>query len=99
MKIKTLKPRLGVVDMRRVGTVAAKERPRGSAWQKTRQRIAERDGYRCAACGRVWHPQRDHADHIAELADGGSNADENLQLLCVECHDAKTREAARARRG
>jgi len=29
-------------------------------------------------------------DHIVELADGGSNDLDNLQLLCVDCHKSKT---------
>lgn len=30
-------------------------------------------------------------DHIIPLAHGGTDADDNCQALCVECHDAKTR--------
>jgi 5-methylcytosine-specific restriction protein A len=29
-------------------------------------------------------------DHIEPLFKGGSNDDENLQMLCVECHRKKT---------
>jgi 5-methylcytosine-specific restriction endonuclease McrA len=45
----------------------------------------------CAACaqkieaGKVWE-----IDHILPLALGGSNAPENLQILCRPCHRAKT---------
>lgn len=36
-------------------------------------------------------------DHIIELADGGSNDIENLQLLCVACHRGKTSQKRSAR--
>lgn len=29
-------------------------------------------------------------DHIKALANGGTNADDNLQGLCAECHEIKT---------
>lgn len=29
-------------------------------------------------------------DHIVALVNGGGNEDENLQMLCVECHKEKT---------
>ena len=45
----------------------------------------------CAACsqkidaGKAWD-----IDHILPLAMGGTNAPENLQILCSPCHRAKT---------
>lgn len=49
----------------------------------------------CRGCGSREHLQ---ADHIVEIADGGSPFDEsNLQTLCDTCHDIKT-AAVRARR-
>jgi 5-methylcytosine-specific restriction protein A len=42
----------------------------------------------CRGCGST-HDLR--ADHIVEIADGGSLFDEsNLQTLCETCHDVKT---------
>jgi 5-methylcytosine-specific restriction protein A len=43
-------------------------------------------------------------DHIVPLAHGGTDDDANVQCLCLECHDAKTRadfgqRAARPRIG
>lgn len=104
MRLSTLKPRLATTSLSRTpvlqtnaGTV---ERQRGRAWMATRERVAQRHDYRCAECGAVWVSNRDHLDHIVELADGGTNADSNLQPLCdVPCHKAKTnaRKKARAR--
>lgn len=105
MALATLKPRLSVPSLARTKVLEIKagtvERQRGRAWMATRDRIALRDGYRCAKCGATWVPNRDHVDHIVELADGGTNDDANLQLLCDEpCHKEKTaQEAARRTRG
>ena len=33
-----------------------------------------------------------HIDHIKPLASGGNNNDENLQVLCIECHHEKTKQ-------
>lgn len=63
----------------------------------TRERVALAQGYRCAHCGRVWVPSRDQVDHRVGLEQGGSNDDSNLQLLCVECHEAKTASEAKER--
>lgn len=102
MALATLKPRLSVPNLARTKVLALKagavERQRGRAWMATRDRVALRDGYRCAKCGATWVPNRDHVDHIVELADGGTNDDGNLQLLCDDpCHKDKTAAEARAR--
>lgn len=105
-KLQTLKPRLQVLDTRRVPVMQAKpgatERVRGRKWMSQRQRIMARDSYTCAACGCVRH---DHeVDHRIPLEQGGSNDDSNLQLLCSGfglCHAKKTAQEAsgRAMRG
>ena len=38
----------------------------------------------------VWRTSNLELDHIIPLHRGGSNESENLQLLCVDCHRAKT---------
>ena len=39
-------------------------------------------------------------DHIEEISDGGSEYDwENLQPMCIKCHNAKTSEARKQRGG
>jgi 5-methylcytosine-specific restriction protein A len=102
MSLATLKPRLKVSSLARTPMLQAKagtvERQRGRAWMATRQRVAQRHAYRCAKCGAVWVSNRDHIDHIVELADGGTNDDSNLQPLCdVPCHKAKTEAQAKGR--
>lgn len=61
--------------------------------------IAARDGRSCKQCGAVrgrtyaWL----HLDHIVPLADGGSADESNLQMLCPDCHKAKTAAEATVR--
>ncbi|MBO0943345.1 HNH endonuclease [Acidovorax temperans] len=65
-----------------------------------RRRIIQRDKFTCACCGAI---RMDHeVDHRTPLEQGGSNEDDNLQLLCSgvgRCHDLKTREEAKERGG
>jgi 5-methylcytosine-specific restriction protein A len=77
------------------------QRTRGSAWMATRDRILRRDNglcqcAECKAAGRVLVAHE--VDHIVELADGGSDADINLQAINIDCHLRKTNAAKAARR-
>lgn len=52
----------------------------------------------CLAEGRV--SATAEVDHIVPLSEGGSGRRDNLQGLCGDCHDAKSKaERAAARRG
>lgn len=69
-------------------------KPKG--WDKTRLRIALRDGYTCQTCGRV--TDRGHCSHIAPQAKGGSDQDDNLRWLCGDCNMREAQhESMRAR--
>lgn len=60
-------------------------------WRKYRKALIMRRGGECVACGATPLDQHIHVDHIKPLADGGEPYDENnLQLLCRECHGKKT---------
>jgi 5-methylcytosine-specific restriction endonuclease McrA len=73
-------------------------RPAGDAWQKTRARIQQLDGSRCAMCGLMWLPERDVVDHAHPRWAGGSDQDSNLWLLHAEpCHAEKSAEEAAMR--
>ena len=66
----------------------------------TRRRILLRDGYTCRCCGIV--RVDNEVDHIIPLEQGGTNDDDNLQVLCggpEGCHKLKTAEEAKARAG
>ncbi|MDA7971014.1 MAG: HNH endonuclease [Gammaproteobacteria bacterium] len=54
----------------------------------------------CKGCKHEFHYRHFHLDHIVPRARGGSDADENLQLLCGSCNNIKgdrTMEYLRAR--
>lgn len=54
-----------------------------------RNRIFERDGYKCTECGTTeWEgkPKILHLHHIVSVHDGGSNDDTNIKVLCFICH-------------
>ena len=61
---------------------------RGSKWRRLRKKLLKAVGYRCSKCG---IPGRLEVDHIIPLHDGGAAYDENnLQVLCRECHFIKS---------
>ena len=71
-------------------------------WLKVRDYVRERDGMRCAACGKVI-TEKPEVDHIIPLTwdnvrdwNIAYNPD-NLQLLHHECHNRKTKRDKRNR--
>ena len=55
-------------------------------WKKLRPRILERDGYRCAYCGRP----ATEVDHYRPLVRGGEPFDpDNLKASCLACNRAR----------
>ena len=110
MKLQRLPNRLAAIATTRLPTLQTKagstKRIAGSTWMATRRRIMQRDKFTCACCGAI---RMDHeCDHVVPLEQGGSNDDENLQLLCAwvdehgvkrGCHAEKTREEAQKRAG
>jgi len=57
-----------------------------------KDKILERQKWKCARCGKRLKPGRYHIDHKKPLALGGSNSIRNLQALCPDCHHIKTKE-------
>lgn len=100
-KLTTLKPRVQAANTNRVPMLEAKagttQRVRGRKWVATRQRVAVDQQFKCQGCGCVWLPWRDQVDHRVPLEQGGSNDDDNLDLLCDDCHAKKTADEARGR--
>lgn len=64
---------------------ALKDNGSTSKWRKIRQRILNRDGHTCQACGM----EGNSVDHIVPRHMNGSDEDWNLQTLCVKCNSAK----------
>ena len=62
-------------------------------WAAARQRVLNRDGWRCKKCGR---PGRLEVHHIVPLHQGGAGYDlDNLEAMCRGCHIAVTAEGNR----
>jgi 5-methylcytosine-specific restriction protein A len=60
-------------------------------WRKFRLNVIRRRGGECAACGGTPEGKELHLDHIIPLAQGGERWDtSNIQILCRQCHGAKT---------
>ena len=72
------------------GGAPTRRRPPG--WQRTRARILRRDKHTCYICG---CPDATQVDHIDNL---GSEQDDNLAAVCVDCHRRKTLAEARESR-
>lgn len=53
----------------------------------TRKRILARDGHQCAQCGSAENLE---VDHINNQRGPNYDRDNNLQVLCADCHKAKT---------
>ncbi len=76
------------------------ERKRGSAGVRDRAKIRARDMGQCQECKRQGRSQLGHVvDHKTPLHMGGDDLDSNKELLCNECHDAKSAREAGARAG
>lgn len=56
-----------------------------------RQDLLRRTGLVCQQCGHHFPPDQLHAHHVQAQQDGGTHKQNNLQLLCRECH--KTTES------
>ena len=54
----------------------------------TRKRVLDRDGHACVWCGSSEFVE---LDHIVRYADGGSDDENNLRVLCKPCHDTRLR--------
>ena len=78
----------------------ATERTRGRKWLAIRKAILSRDCGLCQVCkakGKL--TVATEVDHIAQIADGGTDDYCNLQAICHQCHADKTaRENGKRRR-
>lgn len=68
------------------------ERGYGYKWTKLRQRILERDQYLCRVCYAQGRPTAaNQVDHIIPKHLDGTDDPDNLQSICDECHEAKSK--------
>jgi len=68
---------------------------RGPGWAAIRDRIRERDAWRCRDCGADRRGRRLHVHHLVPAAEwdhpGTANDDANLVSLCPSCHQVRHR--------
>ena len=50
----------------------------------------ERQGGICPICGEHFEIDEMQGDHIIPWCDGGKTMDDNLQMLCKKCNNAKS---------
>lgn len=63
----------------------------GTAWDKLRKQVLERDCYLCQPCRRADRTTlAREVDHIRPKAKGGTDDLENLEAICVPCHRDKS---------
>lgn len=67
----------------------------GEKLQKTKRRILERDDFKCQQCGKMVEYGDSILDHKTPIARGGTDDDENLQVLCLKCSGVKTQQESR----
>ena len=102
-KISSLKSRFTPVDSRKVSTLADAaitdswgSGRGGRPWRRKRAAILVRDNYTCRVCGMITKDLE--VDHIVNVAQGGTDDDENLQAICIPCHKVKTARESSAHR-
>jgi 5-methylcytosine-specific restriction protein A len=63
----------------------------GTQWNKLRAVILRRDSHLCQEHLRKGeYVEGNQVDHITPKSLGGTDEEKNLQVLCVDCHKAKT---------
>lgn len=54
-----------------------------------RSRLMALQNSKCACCKGDLKKSKPHIDHVMPIALGGSNTDENVQILCARCNQSK----------
>lgn len=97
-RLQTLRPQLSGVPSRVSVSTTKEVRMAGSALQARRLKLWMANPC-CALCGRLTqYPYGFELDHEIPLHKGGSDTEDNCQILCVDqddmpgCHTIKTRE-------
>jgi 5-methylcytosine-specific restriction endonuclease McrA len=53
------------------------------SYERLRQQVLQRDGYRCQGCGTMTNLE---IHHKVSRSQAGDDSEENLITLCAECH-------------
>lgn len=65
-------------------------RPGNNAAARLRYALNKHSTAICQHCHETHTPQHLEIDHILPLGDGGTDTEDNLQILCKPCHRTKT---------
>ena len=79
-------------------TIPGKRIYLGRTLRKRNARVKASAGYICNHCGIVTYPENLEVDHIQPIYQGGADSNENLQVLCVDCHKDKSADEMRKAR-
>lgn len=97
-RLQTLAPRVSESGKRLSVSTTKDVRMSGSALQKRRLKLWTENPH-CKRCGKLTqYPYGFELDHEVPLHKGGSDTEDNCQILCVDedgvdgCHSIKTRE-------
>lgn len=72
------------------------QRGYGTAWDKLRARILDRDERLCVPClAKGFVTMATQVDHLIPKSAGGGDDERNLQAICDSCHEAKTARESR----
>src|SRR5262249_24260399 len=100
VKLATLKPRLLGNEPKgwKPDSIRGSRHQRGygKEWETLRRRILQRDRGLCQPClktGRVTLATQ--VDHVLQKASGGTDDENKLQSICVECRRVKTARESR----
>jgi len=67
----------------------------GPGWPKIKNRIRERDGYKCLYCSLIEVNRSHDVHHIVPYRLFKNNSDDNLITLCFHCHRKEHKEDSR----
>ena len=95
MSLECLKPKLKILKTSKGAPIV--ERIRGHELQRIRERVLIRDEFTCQRCKNSYIDEFLEVDHIYPLHLGGSENDENRQVICKDCHLEKTLQEERER--
>lgn len=60
--------------------------------RQLKDKIFQRDGYKCVYCLKIYEPSLLHVDHIKPKSKGGLNSSENLVTACSKCNLKKNNQ-------
>jgi len=95
MKIRTIRPTIRNLEQAKLRQGGSADK-RASSSVRTRMRLKlwTRNPH-CANCGKLTnYPAGFEMDHIVPLSQGGADTEQNCQILCIDCHRAKSKNEA-----